>query len=88
MNDTWFRESWMHLMGDVDQLLGDVQRNAGELDSDDSMQALIMEAEQQRSAAEAALRAFHEQRHALLQTLDRIQRDLAVAGRPLRGEIS
>jgi hypothetical protein len=88
MADIWFRDSWMHLMGNVDEMLADARGNAAELDDRSSVQVLMEQAEQQRIAAEAALYAFSEQRQALLETLDHVQRELAVAGHPLRGEIS
>ena len=88
MNDTRFRDAWIHLMGDADQLLADARSNAAELTDDQALQLLLTRAEHQRTAAEAALLTFHEQRQTLVDMLDHIQQELAVAGRPLRGEIS
>lgn len=88
MSNVWFRDSWMHLMGDIDALLGDVRSNAAELDRTHAIHVLLDQAEYQRAAAEAALHHFAAQRQALLEILDQMQRELAVAGHPLRGEIS
>lgn len=88
MNDTWFRDAWIHLMGDTDQLLADVRNNAAELADRQALQSLLQRAEHQRTETEAALLAFYEQRQTLVDTLDHLQQELAVAGRPLRGEIS
>jgi hypothetical protein len=52
------------------------------------LQLLVTRAEHQRTAAQAALLTFHEQRQTMMSMLDQIQQELAVAGRPLRGEIS
>ena len=88
MNDTWFRDAWIHLMGGADQLLADARNNAAELDDNLVLQQLLTRAEHQRIAAEAALLSFYEQRQTLVDMLDHLQQELAVAGRPLRGEIS
>jgi hypothetical protein len=88
MTDVWFRDSWMHLMGNVDELLADARGNAAELGDSSSVRALLEQADEQRAAAEAALHVFNRQRQAMLVTLDHVQRELAVAGHPLRGEIS
>ena len=87
MTDRWLTENWTQFMSGADDLLHDIQHNADELDND-TINTLLKQAEQQRTDAEATLRAFSEQRHALLQTLDTLQSELAVAGRPLRGEVS
>jgi len=88
MNDTWFRDAWIHLMGDADQLLADARSNAAELNDNQALQQLLTRAEHQRTAVHAALLTFHEQRQTLVDMLDHIQQELAVAERPLRGEIS
>jgi hypothetical protein len=88
MTDTRFRDDWLHLMGDIDELLRDVRNNAAELADDQALQLLVTRAEHQRTAAHAALLTFHEQRQTMMSMLDQIQQELAVAGRPLRGEIS
>jgi hypothetical protein len=88
MADTWFTDSWTHLMGNTDALLADIRGNIGEFDDASAFQRLLQQAEQQRAAAEATLRTFGEQREALLRTLDQLQSELAVTGRPLRGKIS
>ncbi len=88
MTDTRFRDDWLHLMGDMEALLADVRNNAAELADDGPVRLLLRRAEHQRTAAEAALLTFHEQRQTLVRMLDQLQQELAVAGRPLRGEIS
>ncbi len=87
MHDRWLNENWTQFMSGPDQLITEAQQKASELNND-TITTLLSEAEQQRTAAEAALREFGEQRHALLETLNRLQSELAVAGRPLQGEVS
>ena len=87
MSDQWLTENWAQIMGGADELLNDVRHNAAEVQNE-TITALLRRAEQQRTATEDALRAFGDQRHGLLQTLDELQRELAVAGHPLRGEVS
>ena len=87
MTDRWLTENWTQFMSGADDLLQDIRHNADELDND-TINNLLKQAEQQRTEAEATLRAFSERRQALLQALDRLQSELAVAGRPLRGEVS
>lgn len=87
MHDRWLNENWTQFMSGPEQLITEARQKASELHND-KITALLDEAEQQRTAAEAALREFGEQRHALLQTLDTLQSELAVAGRPLQGEVS
>ena len=87
MTDRWLTENWTQFMSGLDELLHDIRRNADELGSE-TINTLLQQAEQQRTTAETTLRAFSEQRQALLQTLDSLQSELAVAGRPLRGEVS
>ncbi|MDP9312309.1 MAG: hypothetical protein M3R24_15720 [Chloroflexota bacterium] len=87
MTDRWLTENWTQFMSGADELLQDIRRNAEQL-GNDTVRTLLEQAEEQRIAAEATLRAFSEQRQALLQTLDALQSELAVAGRPLPGEVS
>ena len=85
----WFIDNWQHLMGPLDALLDDARRNAATLPATEpEIDALIRRAEEERAAAEATLRAFAAERARLATTLDEVQRALAVAGVPLRGEIS
>ncbi len=88
MTNVWFRDSWMHSMGDIDELLADVRSNAAELDDKSTIYTLLDQAEFQRAAAEAALHNLGAQRQALMDILDQVQRELATSGHPLRGEIS
>jgi hypothetical protein len=87
--DTWYIDSWQHLMGALDSVLDDARGNAATIpDAHGAIDALLSRAEQQRSAAEAALRELAARRRELAAILDEMQRELAVAGVPLRGEIS
>lgn len=87
MSDRWFTEQWLQQMGSADELLREARQNATHVESE-QVQRLLEQAEQQRAAAEAGLQAFAEQRQTLLQTIDELHSALAVAGRPLRGEVS
>lgn len=88
MHDSWVLESWTHLMGQTDELLADIRRMLAELPQAETLGPLLAQAEQQREAALATLHHLAAQRAALLATLDALHRELAVQGRPLRGEIS
>jgi hypothetical protein len=88
MSDIWFTENRVQFMSGIDSLLEEARCNAAHVPNSDHIQNLVHQAEQQYAAAEAALRSFGEQRHTLLQTLDQLQTELAVAGRPIAGEIS
>lgn len=87
MSDRWFTEQWTQTMTGVNELLDEARQSATHVTSS-SVQQLLERAEQQRDASAAALRTFAEQRQTLLETLDELQSALAVAGRPLRGEVS
>lgn len=87
MSDRWVIEQWTQLMSGVDELLHEARQSASHI-QDERVQALLQQAEQQRDAAEAALQAFGGQRQTLLATIDELQGALAVAGRPVRGEVS
>jgi chromosome segregation ATPase len=88
MSDAWFNENRVQLLSSLDTLLAEARSNATELDAGHQIQTLVQQAEQQYAATEAALRSLSEQRQALLQTLQQLQTELAVAGRPVTGEIS
>ncbi len=84
-----FQNSWQHLMGALDAALEDARGNAALLrERPAKIDALLARAEQERAAAETVLHELAERRRQLAATLDEVQRDLAVAGVPLRGEIS
>jgi predicted nucleic acid-binding Zn-ribbon protein len=87
MSDQWVTEHRVQFLGSADELLDEARQSAARLENE-RVQQLLDQAVQQRAAAEAALQAFSEQRHSLLQTIDELQSALAVAGRPLRGEVS
>ncbi len=89
-DDTFFfQQSWQHLMGSLDTMLDDARANAATLtESRAAINELLARAEAQRASAEGALREFVAQRQKLAGTLDEVQRELAVAGVPLRGEIT
>ena len=85
----FFQNSWQHLMGPLDAILDDARRNAAALPQPNaSIASLLARAEQERAAAEEALRDLERRRGDLSAILDEVQRELAVAGVPLRGEIS
>ncbi len=87
--DTWYIDNWQHLMGALDTVLDDARSNAAAIPgSHAAIDELLSKAARQRSAAEAALRELASRRQELSETLNEIQRELAVAGVPLRGEIS
>ncbi|HEX6291637.1 MAG TPA: hypothetical protein VFZ66_20805 [Herpetosiphonaceae bacterium] len=88
MSDAWFTDVHGQLMGSINSLLEEARCNAADVKDADRVNELLHQAEQQYAAAQAALRSFSEQRHTLLQTLDRLQAELAVAGRPIADEIS
>ena len=85
----FFQQSWQHLMGSLDVVLEDARANAASLQqSHAAIDALLSQAEHERNAAEAALHELAARREQLAATLDAMQRELAVAGLPLRGEIT
>lgn len=87
--DSWYIENWQHLMGALDAALEDARGNAALLrERPAEIDALLARAEQERAAAETVLHDLAERRRQLAATLDEVQRDLAIAGVPLRGEIS
>lgn len=87
MTERWFIEHWEQLMSGADEIMHEIRQSAAQIHND-RVQELLQQAEQQRTATEAALRHFGEQQQALMQTIDQLQTELAVAGRPLRGEVS
>ncbi|HSH81080.1 MAG TPA: hypothetical protein VLA19_21310 [Herpetosiphonaceae bacterium] len=85
----FFQQSWQHLMGALDAVLEDARGNAASLgEAHGSIDALLARAEQEREAASAALHELVARREVMAETLNEMQRQLAVAGVPLRGEIS
>jgi hypothetical protein len=87
MHERWFTDSWTQLMGGTDELLREIRHNAAAVNNEQIGQ-LLVQAERQRDTLHATLGDFGAQRHELLRLLDDIQRELAVAGRPVTGEIS
>ena len=88
-DNRWFIDNWQHLMGALDNMLADARGNAASLEGATSQVGeLLQQAETERFAAEATLRQFEGHQHQVAVTLDALQRELAVAGVPLRGEIS
>ena len=88
-DSAFFHQSWQHLMGSLDAVLDDARGNAATLhEVHRSIDQLMVEAEQERQAAAVALRELTVRREAMAAALNEIQRQLAVAGVPLRGEIS
>jgi hypothetical protein len=88
MSNAGFIEDRVQLIGSIETLLGEMRANAAKVPDAGAVQQLLQQAEQQFTATEEALRVFTEQRHALLATIQQIQTELAVAGRPVTGEIS
>ena len=88
MSNAGFNEDRVQLMGEIEALLGEARSNAATLQGAERVQELLRQAEQQYTTTEQALHAFTDQRHALLETLQQLQVELAVAGRPVTGEIS
>ena len=87
--DTWYIDNWQHLMGALDTVLDDARSNAAAIPGPHAaIDALLSKAARQRSVAEPALRELAARRQELSETLNEIQRELAIAGVPLRGEIS
>lgn len=87
--DTWYIDSWQHLMGALDAVLDDARSNAAALtEPHPAIDRLLSAAAAQRAAAAAELRELDTRRSKLAGTLDELQRELAVAGVPLRGEAS
>ena len=87
--DRWYIDSWQHLMGALDTVLDDARANAATLqDTNAEIGGLLSKAEAERAAAVAALKELERRRNEMAETLDAMQRELAVAGVPLRGEIS
>jgi hypothetical protein len=87
--DRTFQQQWQQSMGALDSILDDARANVHNLARPDaSLADLLRQAEGERAAAEATLRRFAEQREQLALTLEEVQRQVAVAGVPLRGEIS
>lgn len=87
MTNRWHTENWTQLMSNSDELLTEIRQHAAMIDSA-KVNELLRAADQQRETAAATFAAFGEQRHQLLETLDALQSELAVAGRPLTGEVS
>ena len=85
----FFHQSWQHLMGALDTVLEDARANAASLgETHGSLDELLSRAEREREGASAALHELVSRREAMAETLNEMQRQLAVAGVPLRGEIS
>lgn len=87
MTNREFTEQWTQLMGGTDEMMQHIRRNAADVQSE-RVQSLLQHAEQQRTSTEMALRHYTEQHQALMAVLDELQTELAVAGRPLSGEVS
>ena len=88
MSDAWFNENRVQLLSSLDTLVAEARANAAHLQDANQIQSLVQQAEQHYAATEAALRNLSDQRQALLETLEQLQIELAVAGRPITGEIS
>ena len=87
MSNREFTEQWTQLMGGTDEVMQEIRRNAAEVQNE-RVQSLLQHAEQQRTSTEMALRHYTEQHQALMSVLGELQTELAVAGRPVNGEVS
>ena len=84
-----FRKSWEHVMGPLDRVLDDTRANIAMLeDPHPAIGELMERAERERAAAAHIFHELIAHRETLARALDDLQRELAVAGAPLRGEIS
>lgn len=88
MSTAGFNEDRVQFMGPIESLLGEARKNAATVQGANQVQELLRKAEQQYTSTEQALHVFTDQRHALLETIQQLQTELALAGRPLTGEIS
>ena len=87
--DSWYIDTWQHIMGSLDAVLEDARSNAASLrQSHTDIERLLAKAERERERADAALRELAARRSEMVTALDEVQRELAVAGLPLRGEIT
>jgi hypothetical protein len=88
-DNRWFIDSWQHLMGGLDAMMHDVRDNVGALPTpSERLGELLQEAETERTAVEHMLQDLQARRARWSTTLDALQRELAAAGLPLRGEIT
>lgn len=87
--DSWYIDTWQHIMGSLDSVLDDARGNAASLrQSHTDIDRLLQRAEHECEQADAALRELAARRREMVSALDEAQRELAMAGVPLRGEIS
>jgi hypothetical protein len=87
-DQTFYQQSWLHLMGALDDILAEARSNGADLQpTEPDIARLLDEAAHQHSVVETAFRDFMGQREQLSHLLDRLQRELAVAGVPLKGDI-
>ncbi len=88
-DDMFIHTSWQHLMGALEAVLEDARGNAATIrQAHEGIDRRLAQAEEQCADAKAALRQLAAKRRELAATLEEVQRELAVAGVPLRGEIS
>ena len=87
MTRRWHTENWSQLMSGSDELLSEIRQHAAQVGSP-KLDELVRRADEQRAAAEATFETLESQRQALIETLDQLQSELAIAGRPLTGEVS
>ena len=83
-----YQQSWLHLMGSHDELLHEARVTATNIEErSPDIEELLGEVEGERAAAEAAFREFMNHREQFAHAIDRLQRELAIAGLPLKGDI-
>jgi hypothetical protein len=87
--DRWYVDTTQHLFGSLDAMLEDSRANVAALPAPSSeIAALLNSADRERAEIETLLKDLAARHAALASIVDDIQRALAVAGVPLRGEIS
>jgi hypothetical protein len=87
--DRWYLDTRQHLFGSLDAMLEDSRANVAALPAPSSeLEALLSTADRERAEIETLLKDLAARHATLASVVDDIQRALAVAGAPLRGEIS
>ena len=87
--DRWYVDSRQYLFGSLDAMIEDSRANVAALPAPSSeIDALLNAADRERAEIETLLKELAARHATLASVVDDIQRALAVAGAPLRGEIS
>ena len=84
-----YQQSWLHLMGPLDELLEQARDNGSQLQpSEPALEHLLGEATQQRDETEAAFIAFMDHRERLAHLLDRLQRREILHQEPVSEDVT